>query len=404
MRQSEHLTKEQLAAYAARAPQLARSETDRIEIHLLQCAVCRDLMPAPTPEQFLSALFDETEFDQSYADESFEAANQSPARSPFSPVFAFFRQPLAWGALALIVIASVSFLIWRGAAKQSNSSNEVAQTAETPKVENQLPTKENSPAATNGETQASNSPEENSQMPPRLKQLQGNSTVAAENSKKPEEAESREVAQLIENTPPAVSSLRPNGQTTLRGGDSRKNSNPASPTFSLLAPVGETILEPMPDFRWEKFPNAKSYRISILDENFNEVLTTEVSGNNFKPNKPLKPGAKYLWRVEANTDNGKIVAPLPPQPPAVFRVASQPTESRIASLKKNERDRLKLAVFYVQEGMLDSAACTLKEIIAKNPKNAAARRLLARVERWKKENNATAVQRCGSSTATKADQ
>jgi hypothetical protein len=54
--------------------------------------------------------------------------------------------------------------------------------------------------------------------------------------------------------------------------------------------------------------------------------------------------------------------------------------------------------------MLDSAACTLKEILAKNPKNNAARRLLAQVERWKKENNAT-VQRCGPApTVTKADQ
>jgi hypothetical protein len=223
----------------------------------------------------------------------------------------------------------------------------------------------------------------------------------AENSKKPEETENSELAQLIENTPPAVSSLRPNGQTTLRG--NTQNSNPASPAFSLFAPVGETVLEDMPEFRWEKVPNAKSYRISILDQDFNEVLTTEVSGNSFKPGKALKTGAKYLWRVEAQTENGKIVAPLPPQPPAVFRIAPATTEIRIASLKKNENDRLKLAVFYASEGMLDSAVCTLKEVLKKNPKHKAARRLLAQVEQWKKENNAT-VQRCGPSTATKADQ
>lgn len=398
MKQSEHLTKEQIAAYCARAPQLAGSETDEIEIHLLQCAACRDLMPAPTTEQFLSALFDETEFD-----ESFEAANPSPARSPFSPVFAFLRQPLALGALALIIVASVSFLIWRSAAKQSNSSNEVAQTVETPKPENKLPTNESSPVLTGGKTKTSDSPKENSQLQPRPQQPQENSPAAVENTKKSEETENRELALLIENTPPAVSSLRPNGQTILRGGNDRKNSNAASPTFSLRAPVGETVLENTPDFRWEKVPNATSYRVSILDEDFNEVLTADVSVNSFKPGKTLKPGAKYLWRVEAQTENGKIVAPLPPQPPAVFRVASETAESRIASLKKNQNDRLKLAAFYASEGMLDSAACTLKEILAKNPKNIAARRLLARVERWKKENNAT-VQRCGPSTATKADQ
>lgn len=394
MKRSEHLTKEQIAAYAARSPQLARSETDEIEIHLLQCAACRDFTPAPTPEQFWSALLDETEID-----ESFETENVSPSRSPFSPIFAFFRQPLAWGALAVIAITGISLLVWRGSPTQSSPKMEVAQTVETPKIENKLSANENSSGSTSIETQTSDSPKENSQ--PQLKQRQSNLPAVAGNSKKPEETENMELAQLIENTPPVVSSLRPNGQTTLRGNG--QNSDSAAPTFALLTPVGETVLENAPNFRWEKVPNAKSYRISILDQDFNEVLTAEVSGNSFKSDTPLKPGAKYLWRVEAQTETGKIVAPLPPQPPAVFRVAPATAESRIASLKKNENDRLKLAVFYAKEGMLDSAACTLKEILAKTPKHKSARRLLAQVERWKKENQTT-VQRCGPSTATKADQ
>lgn len=397
MKTIEHLTKEQLAAYAAHSP-LAQTEADEIGKHLLQCAICRDAMPVPTAEQFWSALLDETEFD-----ENFEAENISPARSPFPTVFVFFRQPLAWGTLALLFVAGISFLIWRGASELPNSKTEVAQTVKTPKTENKLPTNENSSVPTGVEAGNSNSLEGNFQPQPRLKQPQSNLPAVAENLKKSEETENRELAQLIENTPPAVLSLRPNGQTTLRGSGNQKNSNPALPAFSLLAPVGETVLENMPEFRWEKAANARSYRISILDADFNEVLTTEVSGNRFKLDKPLKPGAKYLWRVEAQTESGKIVAPLPPQPPAVFRVAPATAESRIAALKKNENDRLKLAGFYAKEGMLDSAACTLKEILAKNPKHKSARRLLAQVERWKKENQTT-VQRCGPSTATKADQ
>lgn len=394
MNRVEHLTKEQLEAYAAQS--FAQTETDEIGRHLLQCATCRDSLPAPTPEQFWSMLLDETELD-----ESFEAEHHSPARAPYSMIFSFFRQPMALGTGALILIAGISFLIWLGAARQSNPGNEVAQTVETPRTENNLPTNENLAVSTGDATQKTDSPENPQQPPPRLKQPDGNSAILVENSKKPGETEDRELAQLIENTPPAISSLRPNGQTILRNGD-KQNSN-AEPTFVLLAPVGETVLENMPEFRWEKMTNAKNYRISILDADFNEVLTAQVSGNSFKPDKPLKPGAKYLWRVEAQTENGKIVAPLPPQPPAMFRIAPETAENRIAFLKKNESDRLKLAVYYAKEGMLDSAACTLKEILAKNPKHKAARRLLAQVERWKKENNAT-VQRCGPSTATKADQ
>ena len=392
MNATGHLTKEQLEAFAADS--VAQSEKGDVGRHLLQCAICRDALPAPTPEQFWSALLiDETE-----GEENFEAKTLYPARSPVSLVFTFFRQPLAWGAGALIVIAGISFLIWLGASKQSNPKTEVAQTVETPKTVNTSPTSEN--LLVGNESQKSESVE-NSQ-PLRSKQPNINLPAVKENSEKSERVENRELAQLIENTPPAVSSLRSTGQTILRG-DDKRNSDPAVPTFALLAPVGETVLENAPDFRWEKVPNAKNYRITIFDADFNEVLTAEVLGNSFKPGKTLKPGAKYLWRVEANTESGKIVAPLPPQPPAVFRVAPATVESRIASLNKNGNDRLKLAVFYASEGMLDSARCTLKEILAKNSKHNEARRLLAQVERWKKENNAT-VQRCGPSTATKADQ
>jgi len=388
MNEVGHLTKEQLQAFAADS--LPQSEKGDVGGHLLQCAICRDALPAPTPEQFWSALLiDETE-----GEESFEAEALYPPRSPLSPVFAFFRQPFAWGAGALIVIAGISFLIWLGASKQSNPKTEVAQTVETPKTVNTSPTSENLPVG--NESQKSESAE-NSQ-PLRPKQPNINLPAVKEN---PERVENRELAGLLENTPPAVSSLRPNGQMTLRG--NKQNADSAAPTFTLLTPVGETVLESAPDFRWEKVPNAKNYRISILDADFNEVLTAEVSGNSFKSDKSFKPGANYLWRVEASIENGKIVAPLPPQPPAVFRIAPATAESRIVSLKKNENNRLKLSVFYAQEGMLESAACTLKEILAKNPKHKAARRLLAQVERWKKENNAT-VQRCGPSTATKADQ
>jgi hypothetical protein len=260
MKTIDHLTKEQLVAYAARSP-LAPTETDMVEKHLLQCAVCRDALPAPTPQQFWSALLDETEFD-----ENFEADNISPAREWFPTVFAFLRQPLAWGTLAVLFVAGISLLIWLGASKQTNLKTEVAQTVETPKSENILPTNETPPVSPGAETGNSNSSERNSQPQPRLKQPQSNLPAVAENLKKSEETENRELAQLIENTPPAVSSLRPNGQTTLRGSDNQKNSTSASPSFSLLAPVGETVLENMPEFRWEKAANARSYHISVETE------------------------------------------------------------------------------------------------------------------------------------------
>lgn len=405
MKTVEHLTKEQLQGYAADS--LTPSDADTVGRHLLECAACRDRLPAPTPEQFWSALL----VDEPVREESFGGEHLAPAASPFSTFFSFLRQPAILGACALILIAGFSFLIWLTVPKQTNPETEVAQTNETPKraetskTENNFPTVENSPDTTTGNPVQTVENQNNSrqQQQPRSAKPESNSSNATEAPSEPIETDDREVAQLLENTPPAVSSLRPNQGMILRGTGEKENSNNASAAFALVAPVGETVLANAPVFSWKKAANATSYRISILDADFNEVLTSEVSGNSFTPDKPLKRGEKYLWRVAAQTANGEIIAPQPPQPPAVFRVSAENTESRIQFLKKNETDRLKLAVYYAQEGMLDEAACTLKEILAKYPKHKAARRLFAQVEKWKKENKTT-VQRCGPSTATKADQ
>jgi len=396
MKTVEHLTKEQLAGYATRS--LAQTETHEIGKHLLQCADCRNLLPAPTPEQFWSALMDETEREEIMSDKKSSLAKNSSASS----IFSFFRerQALAWSACALILAAGFSFLIWVGTAKQSNMEREVAQTIETEKIQNDPPIDEKSSVPTGDAVSSVDAPE-NPQQPTRPKQSNNNLPTATEDLQKPEKMEDKELAVLLENTPPAVSSLRPNDTAILRG-NRGENSKPAK-TFALLGPIGETVLEAVPQFRWEKEENARSYKVSILDTEFNEVLTAQVSGNSYQPDKPLKRGAKYLWRVAAQTENGEIVSPLPPQPPAMFRIADEKAESQIKSLKKTNADQFKLAVFYAQEGMLDSAACMLKEILAKNPKHKAASRLLAKVEQWKKENQTT-TQRCGPLTATKADQ
>lgn len=407
MKTAEHFTKERLAAYACDS--LRASEAEAVERHLLVCAACRDLMPAPTPEQFWSALL----ADKPARAENLPSENPFPAASPLQTVFSFFRQPAVLGVCALILVATFSFVIWLGRSeslKHAASEQDVAQMTQTPKkaespnAENNLPTVEQPSVATGDEIQKVENQRKVQPPQPRPNRENNNLMNASENRNKPSITEDRELAMLLEKTPPTVSSLSPNASTLRRSGDNEnKQISNAAPTFALLAPVGETTLETAPVFRWQIAANAVSYRISILDEDFNEVLTAEVSTNRFKTDKPLKRGAKYLWRVAAQTVDGEIVAPQPPQPPAVFRVAAETVESRIASLNRNGNDRLKLAVFYASEGMLNSAHCTLREILARKPKDKAARRLLVRVERWKKENNATA-QRCGPSTATNADQ
>lgn len=383
----KHLTEEQLSGYASNS--LDVSKANEVGRHLLQCENCRNLFPAPTPQQFLSALFGETEdLNQNYSRESFSR------RSLISFIFSSFHngQSLAWSAGALILAASFSLLLWETANKQPNITTELNKTDSIETHSLSPAVDKNSPNSST-EKFVSNQNEEKSvlrEIPNKIfNKLSLYETNKIKNVKTPEEIE---LAQIIKKTPAAVLSVRSNNTAVLR-----KNSDvvKTEKTFQLINPVGETVIETSPEFHWEKAADAESYRITIFDADFNEVLTAEVSDNRFKPDQSLKSGAKYLWRVAAQTEGGEVIAPNLPQPPAIFRIAPKNVESRIESLKKNKDASFKLALFYTREGMLDLARCTLKRILTKNSEHRAAQNLLRKVEQWQKENK-TGVQRCGA--------
>lgn len=387
----KHLTEEQLSGYASDS--LDVSKANEVGRHLLQCENCRNLLPAPTPQQFLSALFSETkDLHQNYSQESFSK------RSLISFVFSSFHngRSLAWSAGALILAASFSLLLWETADKQPNITTELNKT-DSIETHSLSPSVDKNSPNSSAEKFVSTQNEEKSILGKIPNKIFNKlplyetkyETNKIKNVKTPEEIE---LAQLIEKTPAAVLSVRSNNSVVLR-----KNSDvvKTAKTFQLINPVGQTVIETTPEFHWEKAAYAESYRITIFDADFNEVLTAEVSDNRYKPDQSLKSGAKYLWRVAAQTEGGEVIAPQLPQPPAIFRIAPTNVESRIESLKKNKDASFKLALFYAREGMLDLARCTLKRILTKNSEHRAAQDLLRKVEQWQKENK-TGVQRCGA--------
>ena len=387
MNRVKHLTEEQLFGYAADS--LEPSQENEVGRHLLLCADCRKLLPVPTTQQFLSVLLGETERPQQH--HSFEESFSPPARFLAAFSLLFGGRKLAWSAGILIIIAGFSFLIWR-ATVQPSDPPELARTtviennqSETPIDENQISSSDER-VLKHEETGIPTLPA------PISKKLKNSPplSVTEPSGEKLNRIEDVELARIIENTPAAVLSLRPKGTAVLR---SNPDDSEPKEVFSLIGPVGETVLETAPDFRWEKAAGAKSYKITIFDAQFNEVLTATVSDNRFKPDRSLMPGAKYLWRVAAQTADGEVVAPSLPQPPAMFQVASETAKTRIQSLKKNG-DQFKLALVYAREGMLDLARCTLEKITLQSSEHRVAKRFLAKVMKWQKENK-SAVQRCG---------
>lgn len=395
MNRAKHLTKEQLFGYAADS--LEPSQENEVGKHLLLCADCRKHLPAPTPQQFLSELLGETE--RSEQQHSFEKSFSPRARFLALHSLLLTGRKSAWSAAILILVAGFSFLIWRGMAIKPSDPSELARTTAIESNQIETPIDENSISSSDQKV-LKNEETKNLPLsaPPSKKPKNFPSSVTEQSDRKLNRIEDVELAQIIENTPTAVLSLRPKGTAVLRSNSD--NSEPGK-TFTLINPVGETVLETSPEFRWEKAASAESYRITIFDAEFNEVLTATVSDNRFKPDKTLTPGAKYLWRVAAQTADGEVIAPSLPQPPAMFQVVSKTAETRIQSLKKSD-DQFKLASFYAREGMLDLARCTLKRILLQNSEHRAAGRLLAKVMKWQKENKAVA-QRCGVESSANTD-
>ncbi len=75
---------------------------------------------------------------------------------------------------------------------------------------------------------------------------------------------------------------------------------------------GEVISELRPVFRWNALSSARRYQIEIYfakdieDPEVKPVVREVIKGNTpqFKPEKPLKPGTEYAWRVRPIGEDG----------------------------------------------------------------------------------------------------
>lgn len=405
---AEHLTKKQIAQYTENI--LEQNESQKIGTHLIQCTECRKLLPTPSLEQFWNAVEKETD------DLQYQTPQKSILSEFFPTVFSSVvlrpSNAFALSVGSFLVLISFSALLLYGLMNNSSPIKEdVVQLSETQKTDNVNLSSEKIPDTSIEEAAEDINEQSDSQISSessnpiaetKTLKKKHRSTKIIEKKTKIEDESEIELVRLMSKTPQSVSSLRSDSNMVLRG---KSNNVDKENNFKLTFPVGTTVLEENPEFRWEKVEGSKGYKISIFDSQFNEILTAEVIENRYQIEKPLKSGEKYLWRVAAITANGEIIAPKPPQPPVIFRIAERKTAEKVESLKKKKDDPLKLAIFYVEEGMIDSAYCTLKEILAKNPKHKAARRLMIKVIEWQKENQAD-VHRCGPTapTATKPAQ
>jgi hypothetical protein len=84
-----------------------------------------------------------------------------------------------------------------------------------------------------------------------------------------------------------------------------------TPTFTLIKPAQKIVLTPTPTFVWSALSGAKTYLVSIYDEQDNLVLSSKpLYVTTWKPDTPLPRGKIYSWEVTANTEGKQIISSL----------------------------------------------------------------------------------------------
>lgn len=96
-----------------------------------------------------------------------------------------------------------------------------------------------------------------------------------------------------------------------------------SDSFNLIAPVGTTVSDTRPVFRWQNLKGAESYVVEIYDvESILIFRSPPLHETEWTPATPLQSGQTYLWQVIARRGGKEVYAP--PAPKEVrFKVASQ---------------------------------------------------------------------------------
>jgi hypothetical protein len=174
--------------------------------------------------------------------------------------------------------------------------------------------------------------------------------------------------------PTILHTLRPVAQT-LRGSETA--------VVAELHPAGEVVEDDRPAFSWTATPGAR-YVVMVL-ANDEPVATSEPLGDTeWRPSRPLRRGTTYSWQVETRRSDGSTtVAPAPPQPEALFRIADADTLAEIdAASRAHPDDHLLLAILYARAGMKTRAVAELDSHLASHPADAQAAALADGIRRW----------------------
>lgn len=271
MKTSDHLTKNQIAAFGAGS--LATSDSRTVGGHLIRCLECRSLLPMPDPAKVWTAVTTEHDFEESPQTRELPSLTQTYSHIV---VGLFSKQKrFAWaGGMLAIVVGLAALFIFRVSNQQENET-EMARSFELA------------------------------------------NPVSASNNNGPNEMNS-----AIPGSPGSDSAVRETSPTTAEGGLRGRKPRPTgistdrlttsgvkkniSTTRGATFPctVGKTIeveLAPLKAdliLRWRPVPKAAKYHLYVSDDS--EVLVDEFETDqdtSYVLKKRLDPAKSYKWKI-----------------------------------------------------------------------------------------------------------
>lgn len=299
-----HLSHNQLISYSKGL--LIKPEAEKAGKHLLQCEHCRSSLPVPTPKRFFAALA------ENHRGEGEEFSLQRSRSFSLPVLFGYLlklvhRPPvLAWTSSAVILILSLSFLLWFYSNSSYRGEKEIASvaTSKRPPELNQIAWDSN----TNGKIDLSDYDE------------QRNDSNRVYSSKKSDK--------LPIKTAP-LSKPKQKGTQKDLGNPNRNISKTRGGVSDCdeekdlgveIRPKGTAIL-----FKWKKFPRAKKYHLYISDDD--EILIDEFvtdSATSYVLNKSLDETKTYRWKILVILESGETVVGISEKfSVKEFRIAKQ---------------------------------------------------------------------------------
>lgn len=143
------------------------------------------------------------------------------------------------------------------------------------------------------------------------------------------------------------------------------------PAHSGLAPAGVVIRDLRPRLTWPARRGA-SYVATIFAHDEEQMRSGVLRAAQWTPSRPLQRGVTYVWEVEIREDGATSRIPVPPAPPAMFRITSEDDERAIEeALAGWPDDHFLHAVLFARAGLRADAEDALRKARAAGDPRAA---------------------------------